>query len=102
MGHLGPYKKKWQESTIFSLIFAPLRNTFCPFHPDPRKKKKKKKISGAATGKANLVFKACENIQWCKNTCYFEVDFKACENIHLSKNANYWIKIPIGLQSSLG
>ena len=34
---------------------------------------------------ANLVFKACENIQWCKNTCYFEVGFKACENIHLSK-----------------
>ena len=51
---------------------------------------------------ANLVFKACfENIHWCKNTCYLEVGFKACENIHLSKNTDYWVEIPIGLQSSL-
>ena len=26
-------------------------------------------------------FKACENIQWCKNTCYLEVGFKACKII---------------------
>ena len=46
-------------------------------------------------------FLACENIQWCKNTCNLEVGFKACENIHMSKNTDYWVKIPIGLQSSL-
>ena len=41
-------------------------------------------------GNAILVFKIyCENIQWCENTCYLEVDFKACENIHLSKNTDY-------------
>ena len=51
---------------------------------------------------ANLGFKACcENIQWCKNTCYLEVGFKAYENIHLSKNTDYWVEIPIGLQSSI-
>ena len=26
---------------------------------------------------------------------------KACENIHLSKNTEYWVNVPIGLQSSL-
>ena len=52
---------------------------------------------------ATLIFKACcGNIQWCKNTCYLEVGFKAWENIHVSKNTDYWVKIPIGLQSSLG
>ena len=35
---------------------------------------------------ANLGFKACcENIQWCKNTCYLEVGFQAWENIHRAK-----------------
>ena len=56
---------------------------------------------GISLEKVNLVFKACcENIQWCKNTCYLEVG-KACENIHLSKNTEYWVNVPIGLQSSL-
>ena len=39
----------------------------------------------------NLFFKACENIQWCKKTCYMEVGFKAGKNINFSKNTNYWI-----------
>ena len=52
---------------------------------------------------ANLVFKACsENNQWCKNTCRLGVGFKVCKNIHLSKITDYWVKILIGLQSSLG
>ena len=61
-------EQKWQKSANFGFLY------FCPLTPTP------------IPTKNNLVqplcnfqscFKACENIQWCKNTCYLAV--KACK-----------------------
>ena len=57
-------EQKWQKSANFGFLY------FCPLTPTP------------IPTKNNLVqplcdfqscFKSCENIQWCKNTCYLAV-----------------------------
>ena len=77
-------EQKWQKSANFGFLY------FCPLTPTP------------IPTKNNLVqplcdfqscFKACENIQWCKNTCYLAV--KACKIFTwvkykwLDKNTNW-------------
>ena len=80
MGHLAlPQHTPLQEQKVAKIskflafhIFPPPPIHNPPPHPQ-------QKITWCSHWKENFQsgFKACENIQWCKNTCYLEVGFKA-------------------------
>ena len=74
--HTPLQEQKWQKLAILAFYI------FAPSTPTPTKKNLVQRLEKAIS---NLVFKAREIIQWCKNTCYLEVGFKACKNIHLIK-----------------
>ena len=90
--------KMTKISHFWLFIFFPLNPS--PSHLTPTKNNLVHSLEKAYFQSS---FKACENIQWCKNTCYLEVGFKACKIFTwvkycklLDKNTNI-----IGLQSSL-